>query len=119
MKLKKWNYDLGESGGFEQVEHPNHIIKTFMEFVLFNQQWPEQLEIMYNRFLKLKRDLTDARNEAAAPKKDWDAVSDGYCHAETKSGDPCRNTILHVQLVQAPLVVPDLVRGHDVDLPAK
>ena len=76
MKLKKWNYDLGESGGFEQVEHPNHIIKTFMEFVLFNQQWPEQLEIMYNRFLAFQRDLTDVRNERV-------------CTAITKSGEAC------------------------------
>ena len=87
MKLKKWNYDIGDSGGFEQVEHPDHIIKEFMEFVLFNQQWPEQLEIMYNRVLVLKNDLTAARNDAAR-----EAV-EAVCTAQTKAGASCRNTV--------------------------
>ena len=91
MRLKEWDYDYGDSGGWVGVEYPDEIIKGFMDFTLNNRQWPEQLEIMYNRFLKLKRDLTDARNEAATP-KDWDAVAEGYCHAETKAGNPCQNT---------------------------
>ena len=81
MKLKKWNHDLGASGGFEQAEHPDHIIKPFMEFVLFNQQWPEQLELMYRRVHVLRRDLTDWRNERA--------LETAACTAITKSGEPC------------------------------
>ncbi len=88
MHLKEWNW---ENEQFEEVEYPDEIIKKFIDFARLNKQWPEQLEIMYNRYLVFHRELTDARNEAAAP-KDWDAVSDGYCHAETKSGDPCQNT---------------------------
>ncbi len=65
MKLKEWDYNQGPSGGWVETEHPDKIIKEFVEFALLNKQWPEQLEIMYNRFLKFKRDLTDARNDAA------------------------------------------------------
>ena len=87
MKLKYWNYDLGESGGYDEIDHPDEIIKSFMEFVLLNKQWPERLEIMYNRFLKLKRDLTDAENEAARE------ATEVACTAQTKAGAPCRNTV--------------------------
>ncbi len=91
MKLREWDFDEGDSGSWVEVEYPDKIIQDFMNFTLNNRQWPEQLEIMYNRFLRLKRELTEAHNEMRAP-KNWDAVADGYCHAETRSGNPCQNT---------------------------
>ena len=88
MKLKYWNYDLGDSGGYDEIDHPDEIIKEFMEFVLLNRQWPEQLEIMYNRFLKLKRDLTDAANERALE----EANQEIRCTATTRAGERCKRT---------------------------
>ncbi len=84
MKLKEWGYEHGDSGGWIYVEYPDEIIQEFMDFMLNNRQWPEQLEIMYNRFLKLRRDLTDAKNEAALE------VAQGVCMATTATGTPCK-----------------------------
>ncbi len=87
MKLKEWSYEHGDSGGWIYVDYPDEIIQEFMDFMLNNRQWPEQLEIMYNRFLRLRRDLTDAKNEAAL-----EAARDA-CTAVTKAGTSCRNTM--------------------------
>ncbi len=87
MKLKEWSYEHGDSGGWIYVDYPDEIIQEFMDFTLNNRQWPEQLEIMYNRFLKLRRDLTDAKNEAALE------AARHACTAITKAGTPCQNTM--------------------------
>ncbi len=91
MKLREWSYEHGDSGGWVEVEYPDEIIQEFMDFMLNNRQWPEQLEIMYNRFLKLRRDLTDAKNEAALGA----AAQEGsqLCTAVTKAGTACKNTM--------------------------
>ncbi len=84
MKLKEWNWDNQQ---FEQVEQPDEIIKPFMEFVLLNKQWPEQLELMYQRFLALKRELTDWHNARALEEAAADALR---CTATTSSGERCK-----------------------------
>ena len=73
MKLKSWDW---ENERYEEVEYPDEIIQDFVNFMRLNKQWPERLEIMYNRFLAFQRDLTDVRNERV-------------CTAITKSGEPC------------------------------
>ena len=88
MKLKYWNYDLGESGEYDEIEYPNEIIKEFVDFLRLNKQWPERLEIMYNRFLVFQRDLTEVRNERALEA----ANQEIRCTATTKSGERCKRT---------------------------
>ena len=73
MKLKSWDW---ENERYEEVEYPDEIIQEFVNFMRLNKQWPERLEIMYNRFLAFQRDLTDVRNERV-------------CTAITKSGEAC------------------------------
>ena len=73
MKLKSWDW---ENERYEEVEYPDEIIQEFVNFMRLNKQWPERLEIMYNRFLAFQRDLTDVRNERV-------------CTAVTKSGEAC------------------------------
>lgn len=89
MKLKEWNW---ENEQFEEVEQPDHVIKAFMEFVLLNKQWPEQLEIMYLRFLKLRRDLTDHRNDLALEAAKDDTLR---CAGITVAGEPCELDATH------------------------
>ena len=62
MKLKSWDW---ENERYEEVEYPDEIIQEFVNFMRLNKQWPERLEIMYNRFLAFQRDLTDVRNKRA------------------------------------------------------
>ena len=78
MKLKSWDW---ENERYEEVEYPDEIIQEFVNFMRLNKQWPERLEIMYNRFLAFQRDLTDVRNKRA--------LETAVCTAITKSGEPC------------------------------
>ena len=78
MKLKSWDW---ENERYEEVEYPDEIIQEFVNFMRLNKQWPERLEIMYNRFLAFQRDLTDVRNQRA--------LETAVCTAITKSGEPC------------------------------
>ena len=82
MKLKSWDW---ENERYEEVEYPDEIIKDFVDFMRLNKQWPERLEIMYNRFLAFQRDLTDVRNERA--------LETAVCTAVTKAGEACKGSI--------------------------
>ena len=85
MKLKDYDWDLQLE---VEVEYPDHIIQKFINYLRLNKQWRESPEIVYNRFLVLQRDLTDARNDAAL-----EAAKQGIrCSATTKSGEQCKRT---------------------------
>ena len=86
MQLKEWNYDAGPSGRYVEVEYPDAIIKDFVDFFRVTKAWREDTPLAYARWLKLERELTEARNQAATQ------AADGRCTAETKSGEPCRIT---------------------------
>jgi hypothetical protein len=86
VKLKEWNWDTQQ---YDEFEYDDEIIKGFVEYFRLNKQWREDPDVVFARWLKFERDLTDARNDAAtlaAPLAD-------RCTADTKSGNPCRNTI--------------------------
>ena len=67
VTLKEWVYESGDSGGFEEVVYPYRPLKEFIEWMMNTVQWQEDPKgsIVYNRWLVLKRQLTDARNAAA------------------------------------------------------
>jgi len=76
VTLREWVYESGDSGGFEEVEYPYRPIKAFVEWLMNTAQWKEDPkgEIVYNRWLVLKRDLTDARNAKADAKAEAEKI---------------------------------------------
>jgi hypothetical protein len=77
VKLKEWDYDAQH---FAQREYPDEIIKEFVDWFRVTKAWREDTEMVFAHWLKLERDLTDAREEAASTAKCW---------APTKSGAQC------------------------------
>ena len=86
MKLREWDHNAGPSGRYVEVEYPDEIVKAFVDYFRVNKLWREDLPLAYARWMKLERELTEARNQAAKQ------TADGQCTAETKSGEPCRIT---------------------------
>jgi hypothetical protein len=89
VKLQEWDDKVGPSGSFVEVEYPDKVIKEFVDYFRCTKRWRErdEMELIYHRWLKFERELTDCRNEANRP-----AVQADKCAGTTKSGDPCRIT---------------------------
>jgi hypothetical protein len=81
MKLKEWAWD---EQCYVEVEYPDAPIKAFVEFFRNGKQWRENPEQCFARWMKLERELTDAKNDAAK-----EAPAD-RCTATTKAGEPCK-----------------------------
>jgi hypothetical protein len=81
MKLLEWQWD---QQNYVEVEYPDAPIKSFVEFFRNGKQWRENPEQCFARWMKLERDLTDAKNDAARAKPT------DRCTATTKAGEPCR-----------------------------
>ena len=86
MQLREWDHNAGPSGGYVEVEYPDSIIKEFVDYFRVNKAWREDPEIIYARWLKFERDLTEVHNQAAQQK------ADNRCTTLTRSGQPCRIT---------------------------
>ena len=81
MFLKEWDWDLQ---GFVEVEYPDGIIKSFVEFMRTNNQWQDHHDLVVDRYRHLQRELTDAHNAAALAKPP------PACTTETATGQPCK-----------------------------
>ncbi len=84
MYLKEWSW---EDEHFVEVEYPDKIIRSFVEFMRTNNQWQDNPDLVVHRYRHLQKEMTNARNEAAL------AEAADACTAVTKVGRPCKNTV--------------------------
>lgn len=92
MFLKEWDFD---NQCFAEVEYPDGIIKSLIDFLRNNNQWRDEPRLVGDRLHHFERELTDVRNERATLKalEDKPPPVRATCTGQTKAGEPCRSTI--------------------------
>ena len=65
MQLREWNYELGPSGGFDQVDYPDELIAPFVEFFRKTSLWHNNMDVIEEKVLTLQRKLTEHRNKVS------------------------------------------------------
>ena len=81
ITLREWDWD---AQAFVEREYPWAALKSFVDDLRLGNRWRENPEVVFNRFMKLERELTAARNEVTR------AAAALVCNATTKAGNPCK-----------------------------
>lgn len=91
MELREWDDKVGPSGHFVEVEYPDKIVKDFVDYFRCTKRWRErdELELIYHRWLKFERELTEWRNEANLQAARQPEQVAG-CTGKTRAGNPCQ-----------------------------
>ncbi len=102
MRLKEWDTSSAQHGAYIEREYPDAIVKAFIDWTRNTRQWREAPELVYQRWLKMERELADFRNAApvrigqqgpgaGGGEEGVEAPPDvEHCTALTKAGAPCK-----------------------------
>lgn len=80
VQLREVDWD-NPNGGHKLVEYSAKPVEAFIDWLRTTSQWKENPERVYDRFMRLQRDLTDERNAQD---------SQDRCSETTKAGEPCK-----------------------------
>jgi hypothetical protein len=83
VKLREWDFNAANQGAYAEVDYPEAIVKEFVDWFRNTRQWRESPEMVYARWLKFERELTDFRNSG-------EPADPSMCSALTKTGEPCK-----------------------------
>jgi hypothetical protein len=88
LRIKE--YDWAQQGPTE-IECPDELVKSFMDWMHNNKQWPDNPDLAIERWRHFHREWMAGRNEQALKQAAQEASD--VCSAVTRAGTPCKNTM--------------------------